>query len=412
LKLIILGAYYLPEIAAHLYLIEDIARGMAQAGHEVHILTAMPTRGLDGQTMRQYRGRRLESQLDGRLTIHRVRVPIAPGKGTLRRALRYGLITLAVSVKALALRGDVMLAYSTPPTLPIVIAPLAKLARVPVALYLQDMFPESLLCTGMMREGFMLSLLRGVQSRMLRRVARVITISQDFVRHVRAQGVPQDRVELVYNWVDCQAIAPIARADNILVKRYALDPALRYVTYCGNVGHTQQLETMVDAAASLRDLTDVMFLIIGDGARLAKVQAYAHAKALPNLRFLPFQSAADMAHVLSLGDIGVVTSKPGTGNSSFPVKTWFIMAAARPVLCAFDGDSELSALVDEARAGVCIAPGDSGAFANALRALLADPSAMREMGANGRRFVESRLSREAGVAALRRVLTELGGERV
>ena len=148
---------------------------------------------------------------------------------------------------------------------------------------------------------------------------------------------------------------------------------------------------------------DVQLVLIGEGAYKAQVEKIVAEKNLSNVTILPFQPYEDISHVFSLGDAGLVISKPGVGENSVPSKTWSIMSASRPVLANFD-ENELKEIVDGTSVssttgkpcGIFTKAGDKEAFKEAILTLYNNPELCKEYGRNGRRFVMDNLTREVG----------------
>ena len=113
------------------------------------------------------------------------------------------------------------------------------------------------------------------------------------------------------------------------------------------------------------------------------------------MTMLPFQPYEDISHVFSLGDAGLVISKPGVGANSVPSKTWSIMSASRPVLANFD-ENELKSIVENNNCGIFTKAGDKETFKEAVLKLYGDRELCKEMGKNGRQFVMDNLTKEVG----------------
>ena len=188
---------------------------------------------------------------------------------------------------------------------------------------------------------------------------------------------------------------PIPRGENVLFSRYGLDPNRFYVCYSVNIGHSQNLGLLLETARILqKELPECCFVLIGEGAAKASLEKAIAAEAIDNVLLLPFQPYEDIAHVFSLGDAGLIISKPGIGGSSVPSKTWSIMAAERPVLASFDEDSELARLVREQGIGKAVPADDARALAEAVKALRQSPSTARAMGEKGRQYILDNLAKE------------------
>ena len=141
-----------------------------------------------------------------------------------------------------------------------------------------------------------------------------------------AKGVPEDKIVVVYNWVDQNAVVEVERSDNKLIGKYGIDPDKFYLEYSGNIGLTQNMDMLLDVMKDLQEShPEIGLILVGDGAYKAQVEDIIKRDELKSVTMLPFQDYEDISHVFSLGDVGLVISKPGVGANSVPSKTWSIM---------------------------------------------------------------------------------------
>ena len=235
------------------------------------------------------------------------------------------------------------------------------------------------------------------QERILDIADKIIVISEDFKKNIMAKGVPEEKIEVIYNWVDEQAVLPVPREQNKLFDRYGLDRSAFYVTYCGNIGLTQNMDMLLQVAKELEVYPDIKFVLIGEGAYKKQVEKVVAEWDLTNVLLLPFQPYEDIAHVFSLGNVGLVISKPGVGENSVPSKTWSILSAARPVLASFD-ENELKTIIDRNECGVFTRAGDKDSFIQALMKFYHDRDYCHVCGKRGREFILNNLTREVGTS--------------
>ena len=233
---------------------------------------------------------------------------------------------------------------------------------------------------------------------------KIIVISEDFKKNIMAKGVPEEKIELVYNWVNENQVVNVDRKDNILFDKYNLDRDKFYICYSGNVGYTQNMDMLVNVAKSLQDNENIGFVIIGEGAYKSKLEELVKENNLTNITLLPFQDYSDISHVFSLGDAGLIISKKGVGTNSVPSKTWSIMSASRPVLASFDKGSELDRIVTENSLGVCVEADDADALKNTILELCSKKEELQKMGSNGREFILKNLTTEIGTSKVINVL--------
>ena len=398
MTILYLPAYFYPEKAASDYLSKDRNKAFAQAGMKTVAYAPTPCRGISSEERRQYctRERRTETMYDGHLTVHRFPM-FAEGSSNVMRALRYTLCWFVQLVYGLRTKhADCIFLASTPPIQGLLGAVLSRCKGVPFVYCLQDIFPDSLVSTGIARKGGLAwKVGRMIENATYRRAHKIIVISEDFRRNIMDKGVPGEKIEVVYNWLDDNVMRDIPRSQNVLVKRYGLDPEKFYITYCGNIGLTQNLEMLLDVAHSLKETTDIQFVLIGNGSYRQQLEQMVEAQQAGNVTLLPFQPYEDIAHVFSLGDASLVISKPGTGASSVPSKTWNIMAAAKPVLASFD-EGELHSIIERNNCGLFIPAGDKEALRTAILRLYNDRQLAHEMGRNARQYVRQNLTKEVG----------------
>lgn len=408
MKVLFLLAYYYPETAASIYLFDNLIEELIKQGNEVDLIVPTPSRGVDKNMAAEFKEKLEESKYDGRLHIHRF-ILSDEKDGTASRFLRYFVslpkyVKISKGIKDI----DVIFCESTPPILSLAAERIKKQKKVPLVYNLQDVFPDSLVLTGISKKKSLLYKIGSVIERRAYKAAdKIITISEDFKRNILQKGVPEEKISVVYNWVDQNAVKDIPRSENILFDRYQLDRSKFYITYCGNIGLSQNMEMLVQTAKQLESCSDIQFVLVGEGAYKGKLEQVISNEGLHNITLLPFQPYEEISHVFSLGDVSLVISKPGTGNGCVPSKTWSIMSAARPVLANFD-DCELKGIVERSKSGIFTLAGDEKAFKEAVLTLYKNRELCREYGQNGRTFVMDNLTREIGTKKYVEVIRSFG----
>ena len=416
MKILYLTAYAFPEQAASGYLGANLNQAYVSQGWNMVLYTPSPCRGIDNETRKKYKRIKREELLEGHVVIHRFSM-FAEGKNPVIRALRYFLCTVKHFNRGVFAKDarscDVMFIYSTPPIQGALAALVKKVRRIPLVYNLQDIFPDSLVGTGLAKkDGLLWKIGRVIENFTYRNADKIIVISQDFKNNIMAKGVPEEKIEVVYNWVDQNAVIDIPREQNKLFDMYGLDRSKFYVTYNGNIGLTQNMEMLAEVAHELEEegVNSIHFVLVGNGAywdtlveKLRGLRKEENVKApngseaitFGNITLLPFQPYEDIAHVFSLGDVSLVISKPGVGENSVPSKTWSIMSASRPVLANFD-ENELMTIINDYHCGIFTKAGDKKAFKDAILTLYNNRELCKEYGRNGRQFVMNNLTKEVG----------------
>jgi len=383
LRIAVLCPHFAPDTAPTGEVITRIVHELAARGHELHVITALPW----------YRDHRIEEGWAGKLVRRErtawgsiTRVHPFPGtdkRNLLRRAAGFaGFSVLAGAASLPGGRVDAVVAMSPPLTMGLTGWLTHLVRRGPLVFNIQDVFPDAAVETGAITNRRIIAVASWLERLSYHRAAAVTVLSDDLRANVAAKMRPtrRSRVHVIPNFVDTAFITP---ADRLTPLRRELgigdEPV---VLYAGNVGFSQSLEMVVDAA---RRFPQATFLINGDGAARASLEE--RAADLPNVRFSGYQPKERVPEVLATGDIHLVPLKAGLGRVSVPSKTYSILAAGRPVLAAIDPGTEVPRMIAASGGGVAVPPDDPEAFADGLSRLLADPSAAAAMGGRGREWV-------------------------
>lgn len=369
-------AYYFPEITSSNHLSDDIDNALIQEKITYINYTPTPTRGVPDNVRREYAKKKHETLKGGHLIIHRFSM-FREGRNPILRALRYLLCNIAQYCLGVREKDiDLVYSASTPPTQGLLCAKVAKRLskrqgrKVPFIYNLQDVFPDSLVTTGLTKKGSILwKIGRKIENYTYAHADHIIVISESMKKNIMDKGVPEDKITVVSNWIDTEATRPVPREENRLFEEFGLDRGKFTVVYAGNFGKAQGAGVVLDAAKRLADESDVQFVIFGGGAGFDAAKTRVAEDNLTNVtinRLLPQERVPE---VYSLGDVALITCKKGVGDSGMPSKTWSIMACDTPIIAAFDTESELADILRRSGAGVSVDPENAEALAEAILAL-------------------------------------------
>jgi colanic acid biosynthesis glycosyl transferase WcaI len=410
MKLLILCPHYAPDVAPTGEVMTSIATALADLGHELHIVTSLPW----------YRDHRVEPGWEGRLwrtertswgRITRLH-PFPTDKTNIpARAVAFAGFTGFATLAALLTRGrpDAVMVMSPPLPLGVAGWLAAATRRAPFVFNIQDVFPDVAVELGAITDRRVIAAASWLERFLYRRADAVTVLSDDLRDNVAAKlrGRRPERVVVIPNFVDTERIAP-APSDNDYRREHDLS-GRTVVMYAGNVGLSQSLGLVVEAARRHRGRDEVVFVINGGGSALERLRE--QAAGLENLRFVPMQPRERLPEVLAAGDLHLVPLRRGLARSSVPSKLYSILAAGRPVLASVDAGTEVATTIERAGAGVAVEPEDPDAFCAALDDLLADPDRRAEMGRSGRAFVEGWVSPAAVGASYERLFERVAAAR-
>ena len=398
LRLVVLCPHFAPDLAPTGVVMTRIVTELAARGHELHVVTSLPW----------YRNHAIDPGWGGRLWRTEktewgsiIRVHPFPGKSKsnlLRRALGFIAFSYAVGIRSVHADGfpfkvDGVLAMSPPLTLGLTGWFTKIIRRAPLVFNIQDVFPDAAIQTGAISNKKIIAAAKWLERVSYQRSDAVVLLSRDLRTNIanKIDKKFHDRLHVIPNFVDTHAITPQNRMTAYRTELGIGDQLV--VMYAGNVGFSQSLNLVAEAAAKF---PEIAFVINGDGAARKKLQQ--DCAQLANVYFGDYQPIERLSEVLATGDIHLVPLRAGLASVSVPSKSYSILAAGRPMLAAIDPNTEIPNMLRESGAGIAVEPDSAPAFIEALGQLVSNRELLLEMGARGRNWVETHAS-PASVAA-------------
>ncbi|MDP2997941.1 MAG: glycosyltransferase family 4 protein [Bryobacterales bacterium] len=383
MRILLLSQWYPPEPMKFL---SEMTETLQALGHEVTVLTGFPN-WPSGKLHPGYRLRLWQREEQNGIQI--IRVPLFPdhSRSALKRALNF--VSFAISATVLGLwlspRPDVMHVIHPPITIGLPALVLSFLWRIPFTLEIQDMWPETLRATGMIRREAALRAVGAFAKLVYRRACAIRVISPGFRRNLIEKGVPASKVRVISNWVDADFYRP-SQPDRDLAQKLGLEGCFT-VMYAGTIGLAQGLDVVLDAAERLRDLPRMHFVLAGDGVEYERIRAEAESRNLANVRFLGRVPNESTPALYALADVLFLHLRNDPlFHITIPHKVFTYMASGKMVLAAMKGDVE--ELVRSSGCGVVCPPDDAEALASAIRDCYGlSPAGRAAFGENGRHAV-------------------------
>lgn len=399
MRVLAICPHFRPDTAPTGRVMSRLTDELLTLGVDVDIVTTLPWYR-EHRVEDEWRGALVRREVHGALRITRFHPFPARKQNLAARALGFAAFTAEAAAWAVVRGGrpDVVFAMSPPLTLGVAGWMAARRWGAPLVFNIQDIFPDAAVASGAITDPRVVRALSALELATYRRSDAVTVLSEDLAVNVRAKlGRPEgigrrgrparpDRplVEVIPNFADVTAITP-GRRDTAYRREHDLGDRT-VVMYAGNVGWSQPLGLVIDAARRHRHDDTVVFVINGNGGARAELEH--EAAGLPNLRFVDFQPQARLAEVLASADLHLVLLRSGLASASVPSKLYSILAAGRPVLASVDPRTEVERVLDDSGGGVAVDSAHPMAFHDALDTLLADRGALQVMGDLGRDFVE------------------------
>lgn len=349
-----------------------------------------------------------------------LRCPVYPShdRSAGRRAVNYMSFALTASWvgRRILNSADVALIYSSPATaaLPAMIA--HRRSGVPYVLLIQDLWPDTVLQTGMIGAGPGSRFAEGILTRFDRNstdhASHIIVISPGMRQALIARGVPASKITVMFNWIDESLLCPRVRSGS-LRKRLAIPDDDLVFMYAGNHGSAQGLQAWIEAVAHTQDLHDLHFVFIGSGTEKAQLVERAGGLRLNRIHFMNTVGVDEFAELAADADAQIISLKDSPlFRITIPGKVQSCLALQSAVIAAVAGDA--ANVLTDAGAGILAVPEDPASIERAVRqAHTEGRSLLKERGESGRKYYLESMCRDRGAGVLKSVLinaAQLGRE--
>ena len=391
MRILFLSDNFPPETNAPATRTFEHTRRWARAGAKVTVVTTQPNFPA-GKLFPGYRNGLIQRERMDGVEVIRVWSYITANEGFARRSLDYLSFMVTGFLAALFLpRPDVIVSTSPQFFTACAAWVLAVFKRRPFVFELRDLWPDSILAVGAMRDSAAIRALKRLEYFLYRRAARIVSVTHSFRRVLSGNGIPADKIAVVRNGADLKGFTPGPKPE-ALAKRHALED--RFVAaYIGTIGMAHGLGTILETAQRMKDHPSIAFLLVGDGAERAALEQESRDRGLRNVIFAGPVNKEQVREYWRLADAALVLLRDRpVFRHVLPSKMFEAMATERPIVLGVLGES--AELLRTAGAGVVIQPESAEQLEAALRRLAADPQGASSMGRKGRRFVEAELDRD------------------
>jgi colanic acid biosynthesis glycosyl transferase WcaI len=401
MRILVINQYFHPDLAATAQLLTELCEDLAEH-HDVTAVVGRPS--YDPLVpVEKVRGL-VHQESHGKVRVMRTWSTAFPRRSMAGRLSNY--VTYLTSSMAGAIRAappDVVLTMTDPPVVAAAAMAASRLRGVPFVYVCQDVFPEVGVVLGRLSNPAVVRSLGALNRSLRRHAAAVVAIGRDMEQQLVELGTPQARIRVIPNWADGGQIHP---SDGRTAFRSEQGWDDRFVVMqSGNVGLSQSLGTFVDAAALLRNRSDALFVVIGEGAAKSALERRVRRERLTNVVFLPYQEKRRLSGSLGAADLHYVGLRRGLAGYIVPSKVYGIMAAGRPFVAATEDHAEPAIIAREHGCGLVAVPDDAAALADTIVRAREEP--LEEMGRRGRVAFERLYDRPVATGAYQRLLEEV-----
>ncbi len=398
MRLIFINRYFHPDYSATSQMLSDLAFALAERGHCVSILTSR-LRYDDPQAVLP------PCETICNVAVNRLWTSRFGRHNLAGRAIDYATfhLSMAWALWRLTRPGDIVIAKTDPPMLPLLTTPIAHWRGARAVTWLQDLFPEVAEAAGMFEGNlsWLAATLRWLRRGSLRNADMTVAIGRLMVEKLKHLGVPEERIVFIPNWADCTLITPREHSTNLLRCDWDVDGKF-VVAHCGNLGRAHDAKTIlaaIDAVAAAKPTADIVWIFVGGGAGYQALRLEVCERDLKNVRFLPYHSRDLLAESLCAADVHIVSLLPEFEGLVVPSKFYGIAAAGRPTLFIGDTDGEIATVLRDAQCGLTARPGDGPGLASYVLDLAGDIPRCQAMGRRGRDWFEKSYDKSIAVAS-------------
>lgn len=399
-RLIFINRFFFPDHSATSQILSDLAFELSSFGNDVHVITSRqrydePEANLPAsETIRGVKVHRVTSTQFGRGALLGRAVDYISFYGSMWRAMN-----------ELAGPNSILIAKTDPPLTSIPAMRAASRRGAKLINWLQDIYPEVAIELGVpMVRGPIGRGLRVLRDLSLKKAFKNVVLGQLMADRLLARGVPADRIEVIPNWCDDEAIRPVAPEQNVLRKEWGLSDRF-VVGYSGNLGRAHEFETILLAAAQLSHQQRIVFLMIGGGHQFEQLAEIAKKRGLDHaFRFVPYQDHSLLKYSLSVPDVHWLSLRPELEGLIVQSKFYGIAAAGRPMIAVTAKSGEIARLVRQFQCGAVVEPGDADTLSRTIMDFAMNPKSVAEMGERARSMLDAHYTRKHAMERWRRLL--------
>jgi hypothetical protein len=391
MKILFLSDNFPPETNAPASRTYEHAKRWVAAGHSVTVITGTPNFP-SGKVHAGYSNALWKrEEIDG-ISVVRVWTYITANEGFLRRTLDYmSFMVSATIASAFIRRPDIIVATSPQFFTPCAAWVVSLFKRRPFVFELRDLWPDSIVAVGAMKETRSIRLLRKLEYFLYRKAARIVSVTSSFKTVLTGNGIDPHKIAVVPNGVDLDAYQP-GEKPGALIRQWDLDGKF-VAAYVGTIGMAHGLDTVLAAAERLRDRDDVVFILVGTGAEQAALMQRCAELELKNVRFVGSVSKSEVREYWKVCDVALVLLRDTPLFAHvIPSKMFEAMGMERPMILGVRGESR--EILESAKAGLAIEPQRADQLADAIVRLADDPALRASLGKSGRRFAADRFNRD------------------
>ena len=409
MKILIVVAYFVPEIASAAHVYFDLARAFVKKGHEVDIITSYP-RKFNLSKNDADKEFSLEETIDG-IRVHRCK-HLAKRDNIVLRGLEHFLLPRYYfkTYRQIGKKFDVCLMYIPPLPLYYFARKIKRHDGTPSVLNYQDFHPQELTDVGVMKNKLMIKIMEYIEKKSYKNADYITVLSKGGIDYVVKKGGDPNKIKHIYNGVLLSDFERYQMKKDFKKKEGVENKIL--ISYSGILSPFQGVGNILDAAKKLSDYEDLIFYIVGDGMLKNHLENRIRDEKIFSVKLLPLQPREEYFNIINSSDISTVSLDDRMKAPCLPGKLINLLALKQPIIAIVPNDSETARVIQKAKCGVVVEPGNTEELERTILKLKGNPEFREELGENGRKFLEENMILEKNVAVYEEIFNSSLNQKV
>ena len=403
-NLLIYAHYYYPDVASTGQILTELAEGLNDTFH-ITVICTVPS--YTGKISQYYRKHKYYYENINGVDVLRIRVPEFRKSFALSRI--FNILSYFFSAIFATFRvehQDYVFTISQPPILGGMLGVIGKHIKKAKLIYnIQDFNPEQVMAVNFTHNKLILNTMMLLDKYSCKQASKVIIVGRDMIETLQKRFEKMIPYAYINNWINEEEIYPLPE-DNTHVlefkRKYGLENKF-VIMYSGNIGLYYDLANILKTIEKFKKVEDVAFVFIGEGSVLEELRIYKETHQLSNVVFIPYQPKSELIYSLNAGDVHLVVNAKGIKGVSVPSKLYGVMAVGKPILGIMEEGAEARLIVEEAKCGISVEPGDYAAIEELIGNYikLRGAEELQKMGARGRNYLVQNLTQKVSVEKYR-----------
>lgn len=383
LKILIITPHFPPDGGPSANLFYLLSKEFVKRGHCVDVVCAVPHYPT-GIVQKNYKSLTIKGEKISGINVIHVPLLSLNRKNLYLRMIQFLMMQLGMTIASLRFCPDIVITSNPALQTGLPFLAINKIKNTKSIFSVHDFYPDVGIRLAIFRSKIIVKVVEYLELKCYKEADVIRVLSDSFVNLLRRYKVFNNKIELIYDWVDINYLKPYQKRNDFSIKFNLADTF--NILYAGNIGYSQGLDIIIRAASLLKEKEDIRFVIVGDGAYKPVLAKLIEQSNLNNIVLIPYQKKEWLPLVLATGDIALVCLKKGVSFTSLPSKIYSILACGRPIIACLDKGSDSWNLIERARAGVCIPPEDPSGLVREIIEMKNNPGIREFLGKNGRNY--------------------------